>query len=100
MGFFVKKKINFITRDDIKLNLSYMEDLWIKIDGKPNLVVGVIYRHPKQTVDKIDKFGKTLHETLHKMNMKSQTFYVVGYFNADLLKIDCGNNVRNMPITY
>ena len=54
----------------------------------------VIDRHPKQTADRIDEFGETLHEILHKINMKSQTFYVVGDFNVDLQKIDCGNYVR------
>ena len=60
VGFLVKNRINFITCDDIKLNLPYVEDLWIEIDGEPKLVVRVIYRHPKQTVDKIDEFGETL----------------------------------------
>ena len=43
VGFFAKNRINFITRDDIELNLPYVEDLWIEIDGKPKMVVGVIY---------------------------------------------------------
>ena len=43
---------------------------------------------------KIDEFCKTLHETLHKMNMKSQAFFVVGDFNVDVLNIDRDNNVH------
>ena len=36
-GLFVKNKIDFITHDDIKLNLPYLEDPWIEIDGKPKI---------------------------------------------------------------
>ena len=96
--FFVKYKINFITLDDIELNFPCEDDLWIKINGKPKLVVEVIYQHPKQTVVTIDEFSQTLHETLNKMNWKSQTFYVVRDFNVDLLKNDRDNNVCKYAI--
>ena len=73
MGFFVKNTIKFVSRDDIKLNLPCVFLRIGSLDrnrGKTKFVIGVIYRHPKQTGDRIDEFDKALNETLHKMNMK------------------------------
>ena len=38
LGLFVKNKIDFITRDNIKLNLLHVGNLWIEINVKPKIV--------------------------------------------------------------
>ena len=67
--------------------------MWIKIEAKPYpIFIGVIYRHPVNTVDKIEQFGDALFGTMHDLNLKTAKYFVLGDFNLDLMNISTKNN--------
>ena len=62
--------------------------MWIKIEAKPYpIFIGVIYRHPVNTVDKIKQFGDALFGTMHDLNLKTAKYFVLEDFNLDLMNI-------------
>ena len=48
-GLFVSKNFNAIHRPDLKFTIPLVESSWCEItsgNGRPNIIVGCIYRHP------------------------------------------------------
>ena len=89
VGFYINEELSYSCQDDnIHLNLTFVEDIWIKIEAKPYLIfIGVIYRHPVNTVDKIEQFGDAKFGTMHDLNLKTAKYFVLGDFNLDLMNI-------------
>ena len=94
VGFYINEELSYSCQDDnINLNLNFVEDMWIKIEAKPYpIFIGVIYRHPVNTVDKIEQFGDALFGTMHDLNLKTAKYFVLGDFNLDLMNISTKNN--------
>ena len=79
----------------VNIDLSSVENLWIEIEiNKKKLIVGVVYRHPVQTVEQIDLFSRALTNIFHELNSKKSEFYVSGDFNIDLTKIKSNNRIK------
>ena len=75
--------------------------MWIKIEAKPYpIFIGVIYCHPVNTVNKIKQFGDALFGTMHDLNLKSATLFVLGDFNLDLMNISSKNNAIQKYASY
>ena len=62
------------------------EALWIEIQntGQPNLLCGIIYRHPNGD---LNKFFEYFNATIEKINNSNKIRAVMGDFNLDLLKV-------------
>ena len=81
VGLYVSNDLNFKIREDIRVpNEELMEPLFIEIlrpQGK-NIIVGIIYRPPNQSVD-------NFNEILVKISRKNKICYLMGDFNLNLL---------------
>ena len=82
--FFILDHLNFILRNQYKLNVVDCEDSWLEIDlpGNKSLVVGIIYRHPKHC---FLNFQEKLINTINLLNYSSNLFILGGDLNIDLL---------------
>ena len=80
---------------EIELNLSSVEKLWISLEtrGKTK-IIGVIYRHPDNAAEAIDEFIEKLRDIMYQLTRKKHQFYVIGYTNIDLMKIDPNCHIR------
>ena len=74
-------------RSDITTVDQNFEALWIEIDtiGQPNLVCGILYRHPNGN---LDKFMEYMNLTIEKIHQENKLCLFMGDFDIDLLKID------------
>ena len=90
-GVYIKDTIPYITRPDLRLNFkntqSEFEVLWLEITSpfKDNILIGVIYRHPKQKDKELLQY---LSNTLNKIKMEKKKIILTGDFNLNLLKFD------------
>ena len=92
---YVKSYISYNLKPTINIDLSSVENLWIEIEiNKKNLIVGVVYRHPVQTVEQIDLFSRALTNIFHELNSKKSEFYLLEDFNIDLTKIKSNNCIK------
>ena len=87
VAFYVKNNLKFSVRSDITTVDQNFEALWIEIDtiGQPNLVCGILYRHPNGN---LDKFLEYMNLTIEKIHQENKLCLFMGDFNIDLLKID------------
>ena len=90
-GFYIKDNINFIERNDIKLNSpgnfesKFVE---IKFENNRNLVIGCIYRHPTSEIS-VSKFSEEyLDPILTDIAKENKECILMGDFNVNLLKSD------------
>ena len=85
VGLYVSNDLNFKIREDIRVpNEEVMEPLFIEIirpHGK-NIIVGIIYRPPNQSVD---VFVENFSEILAKISRENKICYLMGDFNLNLL---------------
>ena len=87
-GFYVKESIKF--KPWIDLDIAYhntdneFQSTWIEIfnNNKPNIIIGVYYRHPKNNSNNI--FLENLKATLHSLR-NNKICLVAGDFNYDIL---------------
>ena len=100
VGFFIKNNvINDVTfREDLNIWQSGMwETLWLQINFNKKInFIGVVYRH-NGWVD-IPFFQRILKKNMKKLTSaryKDAKFYIVGDFNADVLKIDESPNISD-----
>ena len=90
--FYVKEGIKFKPRKD--LDIAYhdtdneFQSTWIDIlnGNKPNIIIGVYYRHPKKHSNNI--FLENLKTTLHSLRNNNKVCLVAGDFNYDILKYE------------
>ena len=84
-GFFVKEGLKFKTRKD--LDILYLDEdnefhcCWSKIlnQNRPNIVIGVYYRHPKKTSN--NAFLEKLRDNLSKITNSNKTVIIPEDFN-------------------
>ena len=78
----------------LDLNSTDSENLWLKISLKngKEIVLGVLYRHPKAD---IHDFQKKLNESICKLNNLKLKFYVCGDINIDLLQYSTNIKIQN-----
>ena len=84
------------------LNLHEQSSIWdglfIEVYRKPlnrkQLVIGNIYRPPRETIDNYHTFSSELAPILTFLNNSKCEVVIAGDFNIDLLKLNENNNVR------
>ena len=90
-GFYVKKGIKFKPWKDLDIVYhdtdNEFQSTWIEVlnDNKPNIIIGVYYRHPKKNSNNI--FLENLKTTFHSLR-NNKTCIVAGNFNYDILKYE------------
>jgi hypothetical protein len=82
VAFYIKNNFNFKIRN----NIEY-EALWIENEtlGQPNVVCGVIYRHPNGN---LEIFIKYIDSTIDIFHRENKLCLLIGSFNIDILKIN------------
>lgn len=93
VGFYIKEEIEYEVRDDLAINCFDCEDLWIEIKrnkGK-NVILGVIYRHPRHS---FKQFQEKLCNTLEKITLENKNVYMCGDYNIDILRINKSAPIR------
>jgi len=98
VGAYISDRLTYSVRNDLSLNLSHCEDLWLNITLNDNdsslskkcIVVGIIFRHPGHNYE---TFTKKLCMTLNCLNESKTDYYLAGDFNIDLLKYNLASNV-------
>ena len=85
VGLYTKDTIKFSLRNDLKLNLQDCEDLWLEVErNKSNLIVAVVYRHPKQD---ISPFHDKLCRNLNELENNKEKYILSGDINIDTLSV-------------
>ena len=82
---YIKNSIKFERPGKYNLEVSGCENIWIdvKLNNNNNLVIGTVYRHPKQNPSFfIEKFS----EILHLLNVDNATCFILGNMNIDINK--------------
>ena len=91
-GFYMKNGLDYITRDDMKLNSpDQFEAMFVEIilPDRKNLVVGCVYRHPSGSIR--DFTNDHLEPILHKISKEKKECVLMGDFNVNLLNTN-GNS--------
>lgn len=87
--------LNVIPRPDLRIEMPYVENVWVEIiqPEDKNIIIGVIYRHPRRIVSEIDNFTNTLNEILIKINSESKLSFICGDMNLNLIDYDVDDHV-------
>ena len=95
-GFYIHDSISYINRDEFnkqhKGQNSEFETKWIEIFSATggNMIIGLIYRHPKQN-DKT--FLTYLKDTIKAIKKENKKIILTGDFNLNLLKFEKNKEV-------
>ena len=95
-ALYIDNSYNFLPRPDLKINLPHVENVWIEIvqpDG--NIVVGVVYRHPRKLVPEIENFTNQFNDTLTKINSEHKLCYIAGDLNLNFLEYESNNSITS-----
>ena len=105
---FINSRINYLCRDDIKLDLEFIDVLAIaeipkdELNTKNNIIIISLYRPPSiQAKLFIDKFT----ELLQFLNRENKYIFILGDFNVDTSSAMINpnitvNNFQNMFLSY
>ena len=75
--------------------MAIVEDMWIEVQTATDpVVVSNCYRHPTSLVEDYEQFFNRLFEIFHKLYSNKRSFYALGDYNFDLMKIKTNNSVR------
>ena len=94
VGVFISNRFNYTVRNDLCLNVSHCEDLWvdIKLENNDKFTLGIVYRHPGH---KYMSFCDKLCNNLNNLNLSKSKYMVVGDINIDLLKYNVASDVTS-----
>ena len=87
-GFYIKNNIDFIVRDDLKMNqMNDHEAMFVEIilPNRKNLIVGCVYRHAGSQLP-LSEFNLQLEPILEKISLEKKDCALMGDFNVDLSK--------------
>ena len=107
VSMFINSRINYLCRDDIKLDLEFIDVLAIeipkgKLNTKNNIIITSLYRPPSiQAKLFTDKFT----ELLQFLNRENKYMFILGDFNVDTSSAMINpnitvNNFQNMFLFY
>lgn len=91
VSIFVKDNLQVKYRDDLSVNETYMEAIFIEVSNEDimecdrNVLIGVIYRPPNQDIKLLTE---KMSEILHSIKREGKLLYFMGDFNINLLDID------------
>ena len=89
-SIFINSKHNFIQRNDLNINTTDCDSIFIKIPDK-NISVGVVYK--PDYVD-YEEFISQLEVALDTITKEKKRGFIMGDFNIDLLKYDHNHQVN------
>jgi Reverse transcriptase (RNA-dependent DNA polymerase) len=96
LAMFINKGLTCKPRTDLNLitiNDQIIENLWFEVKkNKTKYIVGGIYRHPNQS---IQKFSDMLEVTLSKISKGKTSCIIAGDMNIDFLQVETNKNVEN-----
>ena len=77
VGIFVANQIDYILREDLRLNIDDCEDIWIEVSTKTSnsrnresMVIGLIYRHPRTHYLKFSEPSKKIYRLSQRKTKK------------------------------
>ena len=87
VGFYVKDNLDYHKVKELSETTVDYEALWIDIQNtySPNILCGIIYRHPSGN---LDNFLKYLNTVLESVDHSNKHCAILGDINLDLLKIE------------
>jgi hypothetical protein len=90
VSIFINNKIQYSLRKDISSIQKHIELVYVEIDrhsvkSDRNIIIGCVYRPPKESV--VD-FNESLKSTLDSLSSENKHIYLVGDFNINLLNVD------------
>ena len=97
-GFFVANSLKFKPRTDFDAKVvntnSEFEASWIEIvnEKQKNVLLGCIYRHPR---NKGDDFIVYMQSILEKVKKENKLLVIAGDFNLNLLKHDTDDRIKD-----
>ena len=97
-GFFVANSLKFKPRTDFDAKVvntnSEFEASWIEIvnEKQKNVLLGCIYRHPRNTDD---DFIIYMQSILEKVKKENKLLVIAGDFNLNLLKHDTDDRIKD-----
>ena len=74
-----------------------LENIWYELDI-PDIgttIIGVVYKHPNCTVVGWKQFTDSVINNIHKINKENKQLVLMGDINADGLRINQNEHVRN-----
>ena len=85
VGIFAKENIPIKVCHEFDLNIPDCENIWVQIEleHRKKCVIGVIYSHPKQN---LNRFHLSFEKVLEPLSCKNVTYYIDGDFNINLLQ--------------
>ena len=82
-GIFIKENIFYKICHNYSINLPHCEELWLElVQKKFKCIIGAVYRHPHQS---LNRFQKKFQVTLETLNNSNSLCYVGGDFNINLM---------------
>ena len=84
---YIANPLSYKIRNDLKIYKKFeLESTFIEIINprKSNIIVGVIYKHPK--MDVTDFNNNFLNNLLKKINQEQKIVFLLGDFNVDLMR--------------
>ena len=89
-AMFINKDFDSFERTELNAQTDLYESVWAEIKNKnsKNIVIGCIYRHPKNLKSDFNEFNKYLDSTLSKLVKENKEIYIFGDFNIDLLRMN------------
>jgi hypothetical protein len=97
-GLYINDDLKYQPRKDLNMKIKEtcceVETFWIEIiiDRQPNILICVVYRHPKKDDTKTTE---NLSATLDKIKKENKKTLVIGDFNFDLLNHERNDNISN-----
>ena len=93
VGLYLKNSITYSEIKTLGNNLPNAESLWVELNLAKNkqIILGVIYRHPRQN---IDGFVREVSNCLDKLNKLKKTYYICGDINIDFLNYNKSNEIK------
>ena len=98
VGLYIKDNLSYIKRDDFCTTIPEFESIWIEIEvpHQHNIVCGLIYRHPDQSIAKTADF---LYKVTEKINNEGKFCFLMGDFNINLLNYDSHSETEDFVNT-
>ena len=86
VAFYIRDYLTYSILAELSTSNKDFEALWIEINfiGQPNLICGIVYRHPNANLENVLNYIDSTIEKIHQQNKLS---LLMGDFNLDLLKI-------------
>jgi hypothetical protein len=100
MVIFIKQDIKFTIRNDLYINDTTVDNVWIEINyNKINYICAFMYRHPKLNSSVLTAFKNNLKASLDKVdNVTERNLIIMGDININLK--DRENQIVNDYITF